>query len=213
MKRFIKWSYWQNPLGGGSEWVDEDQAKVPDEDTVWGEEEDDNKKPVRPVVPTPIGLIPVHVFGNFAANCEFWMGSANFDITPPVGLIIEATPGVEIFDVVTRYRFRIAVGPCFKFADVKIAIEEALDATPPARNEENPLNLKLDEGLRDKVRLLEQQSRERFPYWAIYVVPNGDIAFDGYHSQEEALFEDKLDLYRNAQKLAGGIIFTSHENQ
>lgn len=203
--RKIIWQFWNNPFGPDEpEFVAEDEAH-PDK---WGDEPEDESRQVhiRPVIATPMGFMPVNYFQSFAKAFEFWMGHTNFDITHHVKDVIEAVPGVEILDVLTRYCFRIAVGKAFDGNDVKLAIQKALNAMPPKPGEQNPFDLKLDEDTSAKVALLRSHLKEKFPYWTIYVLPNGEIDVSTANSRDG--YDVYLDLYQRAQELVGGIIYT-----
>ena len=57
---------------------------------------------------------------------NFWIGHTNFDITHNVKETIEAVDGIEILDVFTRYRFRIAIGKSFTDREVMNNIYKGL---------------------------------------------------------------------------------------
>jgi hypothetical protein len=62
---------------------------------------------------TPFGIIPYDSAHGIDNIFNFWIGHTNFDITQPICSVIEQTPGVEILDIFTRYRFRIGIGKLF----------------------------------------------------------------------------------------------------
>lgn len=203
MRRKIIWQHWQNPYGNEeSEFVDEDKSP-------WELREELEESPkafkVRPVIPTPLGFVPVYPFQNFSETFEFWMGHTNFDITQDVSDKIEATPGVEFLDVITRYCFRIAIGKAFNGTDVKLNIQQNLNAMPPKKGEINPHDMKLDKVTRDKVTLIQETIKKEFLYWAIYVMPNGEIDAGGANTEEG--YDMHLELYKGAQEVAGGVIY------
>ena len=57
---------------------------------------------------------------------NFWVGHTNFDITRNIQQVISSVTGVEILDVFTRYRFRIAVAKAFKDRNVMNDISKAI---------------------------------------------------------------------------------------
>lgn len=202
-KRKIIWQHWQNPFGGDEEeFVNEEAAKIR---TPWEDEEEEKEVKIRPVVPTPMGFMPIYPFQSFSKSFEFWLGHTNFDITPGVKDKIEATEGVEILDVITRYCFRVAVGKAFTGADVKISIQRALNAMPPRQGEINPYDIKLDKDTEQKVSLLRKSLADTFEFWAIYVLPNGEIDVTGANTQDGHAMH--VELYQQAQELAGGVIY------
>lgn len=78
---------------------------------------------------TPMGMIPLHEKTACTRIFKFWIGHTNFNITPSIANIIEKIDGVEILDVFTRYRFRIAIGKAFKDRNVMQNIQEAVYET------------------------------------------------------------------------------------
>lgn len=60
------------------------------------------------------------------ANFDCWMGHTNFDVTPSVKNILDKAPGVEMLKICSRYRFFIAIGKMFDFADVRKYVEDLL---------------------------------------------------------------------------------------
>ena len=59
-------------------------------------------------------------------NYQSWIGHTNFNITPTVKDQIEKIEGVEILEVMSRYRFFVGVGKMFEFSDVRKKIEHKL---------------------------------------------------------------------------------------
>jgi hypothetical protein len=206
MRRKIKWEYWQNPFDGDKpEYVPEDEAEIPSPWEADNEDEDLPPHRIRPVIPTPMGFLPVNPYREFNRAFEWWMGYTNFDVTADARNKIEAVPGVEVLEILMRYTFRIAVGKCFQSPEVKLEIQRVLDAMPPQKGEMNPGNMSLDEDTRQKVSVLKKSLGEKFPFWAVYVLPNGEIDVGG--SSTEDGYERYVDLYRETQKLVGGVIY------
>src|SRR5574343_129795 len=126
----IAWSKWIDPLGRNRhefEYLPEEEVENFDnnlEDMYENEETDleeanessNNISPV-PVILTPRGIVPIKPYNDATKIFNFWMGETNFNIGKKRLAIINAVPGVEILDVFTRYKFRIAVGNLFKFQD------------------------------------------------------------------------------------------------
>jgi hypothetical protein len=203
----IRWEHWVNPLGGGQEYVE------------GGEELENEPKPydddgeiataVRPVIPTAAGLIPLNVYGSFATNFNFWMMHTNFNLSSKVVNILKKIDGVETCDVVSRYRARIGFGKCFKSSDVKEEIKYALTDQPQKKPGQGDDVLWMDDDTRQKILLLEQQAKGRYKHWAIYVIPNGQIAFA--HAEDDKEYEKYVELFQQTRELAGGLVFTSHD--
>ena len=79
---------------------------------------------------TPFGAVSPDQI-SLGKNFKFWIGHTNFNITSTVSGLIEDTEGVEILDVYTRYRFRIAVGYSFTDRDVMSAIQKTINKEVP----------------------------------------------------------------------------------
>src|SRR5690606_6555751 len=79
------------------------------------EEEDDLhlKTRVKMIVDPMYGAVPVTEATQIGRNFKLWIGHTNFNITRRISNIIEQTKGVEVLNIITRYRFRIGVGTTF----------------------------------------------------------------------------------------------------
>jgi hypothetical protein len=71
---------------------------------------------------TPEMIEDVSVLANF----ECWIAHTNFDVTNRVKEQLNKVPGVEILNVLSRYRFFIGVGQMFDFQEVRSYIEQEL---------------------------------------------------------------------------------------
>lgn len=116
----IIWQKWFDPFGS-----DEDSQALPaptenediDNDVFDDKDPDLNRKHVRAIA-TPMGLIPYTENTASGKIFNFWIGHTNFSITKNISDIIDLCDGVEILDVFTRYRFRIAIGKAFDASKV-----------------------------------------------------------------------------------------------
>jgi hypothetical protein len=149
----VKWQKWSDPFGLEDEakWTDYENNIIdiekikkdyisklnkPD-DNLYEDEYDDeyddqithiqnvDNKPVK-VIASPMGLIPYNEHTASSKIFNFWVGHTNFTITKAVVDIIENTDGVEILDIFTRYRFRIAIGKCFNDGETMDRINKNL---------------------------------------------------------------------------------------
>ncbi len=200
-KRMISWEHWKNPLGSDDEFVPEEDG--------YGGEEQENEGGIRLAIPTAGGFMPVTVYQNFSSNFNYWMMHTTFNLSRPAINTIERVPGVETCDVVTRYRVRIGFAKCFESAQVKKDIMEALQAQPYRTAEANVGEVHLDEATKQKVSVLERNARDNCEFWAIYVIPNGEIECVQAENRQE--YEKLVGLFRRAQESAGGIVLSSHE--
>jgi hypothetical protein len=217
-RRYISWMRWQNPMGEkkGDEYTPEKEVKEFDNDLnkTYGLEndfEEDNEETENvntPIIITPIGIIPLKPFNDPSKVFNFWLGETNFSISEEIAFTINEMPGVEILDVFTRYKFRIAIGNNFSFQTVRQNIEQSLDATPPSKNE--ALNMPLTSEAKAQVQQIIQIHLSHFKYWAIYILPNGKVDMS-YSNEASPEFNEKLEIYLSARRLAGGAVFKFDE--
>jgi hypothetical protein len=213
----IIWMKWKDPLGKNQnefEYIPE--KDVENYDNTFNdddEDEDDMDDPdiPTPVVITPLGILPLKPFNDPTKVYNFWLGETNFDITKKVAKTINKIPGVEILDIFTRYKFRIAVGNNFTFQDVRQNIEQQLNAVPCSKKKKEVENMPLDDDTKAQLHSLIQIQLSKFKKWAVYVLPNRKV--DMVASDENTPeFEERIEIYRLARKLAGGAIL-KHDEQ
>lgn len=75
---------------------------------------------------TPMGMIPLNEKQACTKTFKFWIGHTNFTLCEECKDSIENTDGVEILDIFTRYRFRVAVGKAFQDRNVMQDIQKNL---------------------------------------------------------------------------------------
>lgn len=115
MKNKIIWEKWTDPYLPNYEepaWPENaNEENHLDED----EESQDAEvqKHLMYAISSPMGIIPYNEYSAPSKVFNFWVGHTNFNITNQVSNIIEQTDGIEILDIFTRYRFRIAIGKNF----------------------------------------------------------------------------------------------------
>jgi hypothetical protein len=78
------------------------------------------------ILMTSFGVLPVTDENSVSSKFNFWTGHTNFTLSASVSEAIEGIEGVEALDVMTRYRFRIAIGKLFKDRDVMFEIQKKL---------------------------------------------------------------------------------------
>lgn len=132
-KPLIIWEKWVDPFGQDGEetkWTDYDNDNDDiDEDYDDTLEQNSASSPINrsiKVIQSPMGLIPYNEYTAPSKLFNFWIGHTNFDITPTIIEILEKANGIEILDIFSRYRFRIAIGKCFNDADVMTDINDQL---------------------------------------------------------------------------------------
>jgi hypothetical protein len=130
MSNQIIWEKWNDPFGDNLDeikWNNYDDEEL-DEETEFLDNKviKQNNKPIK-VIATPAGLIPYNEHTASSKIYNFWVGHTNFNISKRIMDIIEQCDGVELLDVFTRYRFRIAVGKCFIDNEVMSNITEKIN--------------------------------------------------------------------------------------
>lgn len=86
---------------------------------------DNFKKPIQSIL-TPFGVLPITDKTLASSRFKFWVGHANFKLMHRHYPIIENCDGVEYVEIMTPYRFKIAIGKMFEDRSVMFQVKEAL---------------------------------------------------------------------------------------
>ena len=62
---------------------------------------------------TPFGILPITEQTKASSSFKLWVGHCNFKLTEDFYKVIGQFRGVETLDILTPYRFRIAIGKMF----------------------------------------------------------------------------------------------------
>lgn len=111
----IIWEKWVDPFGENmdeAQWNNYDNEESESDGYPEMEQIKGSGKPVR-VIASPLGLIPYNEYTSSAKIFNFWVGHTNFNLSSEIVNAFEKCEGIEILDIFTRYRFRIAIGKCF----------------------------------------------------------------------------------------------------
>lgn len=158
------------------------------------------------VVNSPFGVYRVDDSMNPFRRFSFWIGHTNFDIDLDTKEAIIEVPGVEVFVLLTRYRFIIAPGRNFTWRDVRVEIEKLICGM-------HVNSSAIAEIVNSDIRLLVENTYNElseYPYWLIYVFPNGSV--EKYYSETKTKeFTELYNLYSVSQTLSNGILLTSEE--
>ena len=124
--------YWEK-------WVDayEEQAAILEQLVVEEEEEEELYEEEEIVeklqslnhiktIMTPFGIMPLTEHSLASQHFKFWVGHSNFKLTDRVYQVVGNTKGVETLDILTPYRFRIAIGKMFVDRDVMSTVRTNL---------------------------------------------------------------------------------------
>jgi len=176
------------------------EASLPDETHV---QYDDDPQELRDedienVISTPFGLWRVNDIMNPYKQFKMWMAHTNFTINAKIAATIKSVPGIEVLNIMTRYRFIIGVGELFNIRDVRVAIEKSLKCN----NEE--MGMIHNQSIKDEVKKLKDELGS-YKNWAIYVFPNGQIDF-ATDDNGSAQFTEKLMIYKHAADHSTGIL-------
>jgi len=73
-------------------------------------------------------FLPKNFYETISLMSRFdcWIGHTNFNITTSIKNKLNEVDGIEVLNVVSRYRFFIGVGKMFQFSDVRKDIEETI---------------------------------------------------------------------------------------
>ena len=154
---------------------------------------------------TPLGYFILDDALNPYKQFEFWVGHTNFDITRSVADTIMACPGVEVFELLSRYRFIIGIGQLFAFQDVRANLQQQLCGTS--------VDLK---NITARVDTLKKEFVEgEYADWALYVFPNGEIDFCYLEKDHKNIeeFEHKKKLLQESQIMSKGQLFLHEPNR
>ena len=75
---------------------------------------------------TPFGILPLTEQTKASNRFKLWVGHSNFKLTEDFYKIIGQQPGIEALDILTPYRFRIAVGKMFIDRDVMTTLRDTM---------------------------------------------------------------------------------------
>tara|TARA_R110000824_G_C14876666_1_gene642896 strand:+ start:45 stop:509 length:465 start_codon:yes stop_codon:yes gene_type:complete len=80
---------------------------------------------IRSIV-TPFGILPLTEQTKASSHFKLWVGHSNFKLTEDFYKVIGQQPGIEALDILTPYRFRIAVGKMFTDRDVMKGVRDTM---------------------------------------------------------------------------------------
>ena len=108
-----------------SEAVSEAEEELTHEELLENEHLFQEVSHVRSIV-TPFGILPLTEQTMASKHFKFWVGHSNFKLTKDFYTVIGQHPGIETLDILTPYRFRIAVGKMFTDRDVMIGVRDEM---------------------------------------------------------------------------------------
>ena len=75
---------------------------------------------------TPFGVLPITEKTRASNYFKLWGGHSNFKLTEDFYKVIGDSAGVEALDILTPYRFRIAIGKMFVDRDVMKTVRDCM---------------------------------------------------------------------------------------
>lgn len=120
----IIWEKWIDPFGKDideAKWTDYNNNITDFKNIINTDTLDTNDPQYRPeiinnpikVIASPLGIIPYNEHTASSKIFNFWVGHTNFNLSSEIVNAFEKCEGIEILDIFTRYRLRIAIGKCF----------------------------------------------------------------------------------------------------
>lgn len=161
---------------------------------------------IQNVMSTPFGFWKIDDAMNPYKQFKLWMGHTNFTITPAIANEIKNVPGIEILNILTRYRFIIGIGELFDIRDVRTAIEKSLNCNM------EEMSLIFDKTLRKKIENLKNKLAQKYGKYAIFIFPNGEIDHITSENNNKD-FTQKLLLYRKSVDHSNGVLIESEDNE
>lgn len=226
MKKEIAWEKFVDPLGSNIEEVnypgfyDDDD----DEDDYLAQEQQQMFSPLMPhphgfhsikphkIMKTPFGFITIDHHSLACDKFDFWIMHTNFDLNEKIVDAISKVPGVETFEVYTRYRARVGFpkSPLFDTVETKMRIKQIVIETedPAVMTPIDVVVSDLDMETFAKVKMARQNLEGKSEHWALLVLPNGTINIITSDINNEDYLE-KVEKLVVAQQLVGGEFYSS----
>lgn len=214
MKRVIIWEKWVDPMGvsqddDAEEFVREEDLSEYEKTESVARNESGTIYKARPAALTNFGIIPINPHNDPAKTFDFWVGHTNFYIGEKTAVIIDETPGVEVFDLFSGYRFRISVGKAFNFRDVRVALETRLETLNPPKPKLEQISLPIDKELKELIFSKINEIKKISDYWLIYVLPNSEIEVS--IPKDPDTFKHRKKILIDTKALAGGLVLASDD--
>jgi len=201
----IRWEKYENPLipkdDDNDDFVEE---KGFDDD--YEPEPKIHKQNLGNFINTPYGLVPVPNV-HLDDNWNMWVGHTNVPITKDIATKIENTPGVEILDIFSAYRFRISVAmhPDFRPGYVMAEIAKNAFGTPIPREEE------MEKEIANRIDKHRQRIiKSGDPHWFIFVFPNGKVVSKNSPEENEK-YLSSLSIVNDLKGKVNGVLITNKD--
>lgn len=219
MEKRILWHKWADPHAPLLEIKDEtldDAERTASLDSFLDQhgdvksQEPEDEDDLGPAISGVFGIIPVRESNLPSKLFTFWVGHANFDLRDKShdGRTIWADaiaefPGVETFDVISRYRFRVAIGKAFDVAEVKAGIDAMVSPRKSATGVVESVQPDYEpqpQISESRLEVLKKYLGQRFQFWAIFVMSDGKVNVAGGNSREEVTAKEEAQQKREPAK-------------
>jgi len=173
------------------------------------------------IIQTPLGIFSMEDDLNPYKTLLFYVGNTNFNISKKVSDIIEKIEGIEIFHVISRYRFTIAIGKCFNQIEVRTKILESVCSK--TENEKlikiysqiyDIKNIDLRKNILSCLNLCISDYKKA---WYILALPNGDMDFNGLcensSEEENKLFLEEKEISKDVFKEFPDGVFLEYDKK
>lgn len=125
----VYWERWIDAFEAEEEQFEEDVSDI--EHMLTNEEIDEVDPVIRSVshvrsIMTPFGILPLTEQNMASKYFKFWVGHSNFKLTKEFYNVIGRHPGIETLDILTPYRFRVAIGKMFVDRDVMTSVRDTM---------------------------------------------------------------------------------------
>jgi len=223
--RQITWRKFVDPLGsdldeiewpGYNDILEPEDALLDDFDFLSDEEGKPIPNPYKlhriiphKIINTPMGLLSITEHTLLTTTTDLWVMQTNFNITEEIAIIISNIDGVEILDVITRYRAIVGIpkSGLFDSSEVKLNIEKILKTSSSIKDNNEALMSLLEKLFGSDVVEKIEKEKEKISegIWAIFVFPNGSIEtiVDGEG------FSKKIKELDEINQMIGGFLITS----
>ena len=140
----VYWEKWvdafeeEEKLFDEQQGVDEEEFISAEELKMLGLDNLNTSPPIKSII-TPFGILPLTERSLASRHFKLWVGHSNFKLTHNMCLLIQQTRGVEAFDILTPYRFRIAIGKLFVDRNIMTSVRDNMlsNLMEIANDEEN----------------------------------------------------------------------------
>ena len=125
----VYWERWIDAFEAEEEQFEEDVSDI--EHMLTNEEIDEVDPVIRSVshvrsIMTPFGILPLTEQNMASKYFKFWVGHSNFKLTKEFYNVIGRHPGIETLEILTPYRFRVAICKMFVDRDVMTSVRDTM---------------------------------------------------------------------------------------